>query len=59
MPDISLCTQKECPKSSECYRFRAIPNEYWQSYFAPKFGENGCEYFIAIELGDRVKEPGE
>lgn len=53
MPDISMCDQKECPKSKYCYRFRAEPN-YRQSYFKPPFTDNGCEYFWSLEAAPTV-----
>ena len=33
MADISMCTGKNCKMREKCYRFTAIPSEYWQSYF--------------------------
>ncbi len=46
MPDISMCTNADCPLSWNCWRFNAPPTPYWQAYadFAPD--ENGeCEYY--------------
>ncbi len=54
MPDISMCPNSDCPKSNECYRYRAIPNEYRQSYMRPEFNENGCDHFWQIRDGDRL-----
>lgn len=34
MPDMAMCSGGECPKKDECYRYRAIPNEFRQSYFS-------------------------
>ena len=44
MPYISMCVNERCPRTTECYRYRAKPNG-WQSY--AKFdGGKDCEYFI-------------
>jgi len=32
MPDISMCTNDNCPLRKKCYRYTAIPFETWQSY---------------------------
>jgi len=32
MPDISMCTWKECPIGGNCYRLQAKPDERLQSY---------------------------
>jgi hypothetical protein len=34
MPDITMCENKECNLSSECYRFSAIPSYHIQTYLA-------------------------
>lgn len=31
MPDITMCTNSDCPIRSACYRYRAIPDD-WQSF---------------------------
>lgn len=55
MPDISKCTNDECPLKNKCYRFTCEPSEYQKSYtrFEPKitttldvFTETECDYFI-------------
>jgi hypothetical protein len=52
MPDISMCSNDECPLSKTCYRFNAKPSEYRQSYtrFTPKIDEVldevECDYYI-------------
>lgn len=33
MPDITMCEGKDCPFKGDCYRYKAQPNEHWQSYF--------------------------
>ncbi len=47
MPDISMCSNEECPSKDKCYRYVAIPDEYWQSYGAFSFDVSGkCSYFM-------------
>ena len=33
MPDITMCPGTDCPAKESCYRFKAKPDEHWQSYF--------------------------
>jgi hypothetical protein len=33
MADIIMCDGGKCPLKETCYRFKATPNEYRQSYF--------------------------
>ena len=53
MPDISMCFSSECKIKEKCYRFKAIPSDYNQSYstFYKQNSNNDlkCEYFMAIE----------
>ena len=53
MPDISMCKGEDCTIKETCYRFKATPNEYRQSYFTnPPLdgvdidGNSNCEYYI-------------
>jgi len=47
MADITMCTGEGCEAKETCYRFKANPNKYRQSYFAkPPIINNGCEYYI-------------
>ena len=32
MPDITMCLNSECPAREVCYRYRAIPKDYRQSF---------------------------
>lgn len=46
-----MCTDKKCKLYRKCYRYRALPNPYWQSYFtgSPRNTETDeCEYFYKI-----------
>jgi hypothetical protein len=52
MPDITMCSNNECPLKENCYRFKAIPSD-WQSYssFNPvkdnKY-QYTCDHFMKI-----------
>lgn len=49
MPDIAMCLNNECPKRNDCYRYRAVANEYQQSYGPFKPDDDGeCKKFIDI-----------
>lgn len=69
MPDISMCYSGDCPRRRLCYRFRAVPNEFRQSY-ADFFGLiNECTRFwpittervdtiaVAEERNERIAQP--
>lgn len=32
MPDITMCTNEDCPQRWQCYRAQATPKEIGQSY---------------------------
>lgn len=45
MPDISMCLGNGCPLKQTCYRYRAKPNEFRQTYFTtPPYKEKECDY---------------
>jgi hypothetical protein len=50
MADITMCAGDGCPKKGLCYRYLAVPDEHWQSFFTevPTYTKDGCEYFIPI-----------
>ena len=52
MPDYALCTNDECQKKDNCFRFRAVPSEFMQSYaaFEPvqKMSGISCDGFIPL-----------
>jgi hypothetical protein len=65
MPDIDLCTNKECPLRGDCYRARAVPSQrQWVTRYEPRLESNGkieeliCDYFIPIAVGMRIIEAG-
>jgi hypothetical protein len=41
MPDITMCTNKDCLISHSCWRFNCPPSQYKQSYqkFEPQIDE--------------------
>ncbi len=49
MPDISMCQNKDCPKSKQCWRFNAPPSDPYQTYMDFKYDENGCDSFWDME----------
>ena len=52
MPDITICTNGECPLSYSCWRFNCPPSQYSQSYtrFEPQtdevLGEIECKMYL-------------
>lgn len=54
-PDITMCDDKECPLKETCYRFKATPSEFRQSYFSesPR-KEDKCDHFM--EIYDKSKK---
>lgn len=51
MADISMCDNNKCPLKETCYRFKAIPNPYWQAYANFEPGKNGkCNHHLSIDL---------
>lgn len=52
MPDITMCSGAACKQRDECYRYKAKPSEYLQSYFieTPRNTEDDtCNYFWKIK----------
>jgi len=59
VPDVTMCTDEDCPARNQCYRYRAIPNKHWQSYFKQsprndRFKESGFDCYMQIYAGDRL-----
>ena len=56
MPDISMCINSDCPSHNDCYRFKAKPSEFWQSYdsYKPLEGESKCDKFV--EINNKTKK---
>ena len=51
MADITMCEGKGCEIKEICYRYRATPSEFGQSYFfnSPNNGLE-CDYYLKFEL---------
>ena len=50
MPDITMCDGKKCDLATTCYRYKAEPSKYRQSYFVEAPIENGqCDYYLEVE----------
>ena len=46
MADITMCKGENCTLKHNCYRFKANPSKYRQSYFLdPPFKGNKCKYY--------------
>ena len=51
MPDITMCKGEGCPFKESCYRHKAEPSPYRQSYFVETPYEGGeCVHFLEIKL---------
>lgn len=58
MPDITMCCNYECPFREKCYRYRAVPDEYWQSFawYKPKTSNivggavTQCDYYWELDV---------
>lgn len=55
MPDITMCDDASCPMKEDCYRYRAVPSQFRQSYFldSPREGDK-CIEFEVIRMGNRT-----
>jgi hypothetical protein len=50
MADITMCDGKKCDLASTCYRYKAEPSKYRQSYFVDAPIENGeCDYYWKVQ----------
>jgi len=54
MPDITMCPGGDCPLKETCYRYKAEPSEYLQSYFmeAP-YKEEDCSHYWEVEVNKK------
>jgi hypothetical protein len=52
MPDITMCNGVGCEIKEICYRYKATPSEFMQSYFftTPNKGLNYCDYYWKFEI---------
>ena len=50
MADITMCKGNDCELKSLCYRYKAEPSKFWQSYFFNSPNKSlECEYFWEIK----------
>ena len=50
MPDISMCSGHSCELKNVCFRYKAEPNKFRQSYFStPPNNGLECDYFWEIK----------
>jgi len=54
MPDISMCTGKDCKVKESCYRFTATPSDYWQSYVMPEVKDGKCDLYWPTESSEKL-----
>lgn len=56
MVDIAMCNNNLCTLKETCYRFKAIANEFRQSYGIFKQDKEGkCDYYWKIEKNEKVQ----
>jgi len=49
MADITMCKGNYCQLSNSCYRYKAEPSEYQQSYFVKEPNiANQCDYYWEV-----------
>ena len=49
MPDLTLCTNEECPIKIKCHRYIIKPNPQWQSYARFYYNKHmGCEAWLPL-----------
>jgi hypothetical protein len=53
MPDITMCPGGNCPMRETCYRYKAKPNDPWQSYFTETpfkmiEGKIDCDHYMEL-----------
>ncbi len=56
MADITMCRDEECTLKETCYRFKAVVNEYRQSYFSEPVknekdedGNHTCNHYWEVD----------
>ena len=50
MPDITLCTNDDCPKKWNCYRYLCVSESPRQSYALFEPDKNGnCDFYREIK----------
>jgi hypothetical protein len=53
MPDLTMCEGASCPLKDTCYRYKAVANEFRQSYFSDlpyNKDEEKCDYYFPNKI---------
>ena len=56
MADITMCAGGICRKKEDCYRYKAVPNPYWQSYLSEIHRD--CDYFWPMKDAENAGRIG-
>ncbi len=61
MPDITMCSGKNCKVKESCYRFLATPSSYQSFFVEPPIKEDKCDYYwedssVALALAEQEEE---
>jgi len=48
MPDITMCSGKDCPLKETCYRYKAEPSDYQSYWLEPPYYAGICEHYWEI-----------
>lgn len=62
MPDITMCSGGNCPMKETCYRYKAKPSEFWQSYFTEipfkmVEGKIECTHYMELYNNSKNENP--
>lgn len=50
MPDITMCKGNDCQLKQNCYRYKAEPSKYYQTYFSKEPNDGlECKYYWEIK----------
>ncbi len=58
MPQFVMCAKKDCPKSNECYRFKAVPDkdQVFNNFINLCNPDDEYRYHIKIRKDDKIVE---
>ena len=59
MPDITMCTNKDCVIRGKCYRYRAVSEKFYQSYSFFECENEYSDYFLTLYPDDILRETEE
>jgi hypothetical protein len=49
MVDYTLCTNKNCPLRTKCYRGSFVSTSNWQSYSYFEMKDGECKHFVKLK----------